>query len=600
MIKQFDVFLAHNSQDKSQVQEIANKLKEKGLVPWLDKEQILGGDSIPQKVTLGLGQSKAAIFFIGLQGLGKFQEVWELDTLIMLCSQQGIPIIPVLLPGVNQLPSCLLMFAGKKWIQFKSSINELTSLDLLIRSISTHVNRPIESTEEIQRQPDTNELLQNLANPDPLVCFAAARILRGRSDLGEKIINISAHSHVVEEAVRMVLESFPEKSAELLVATIRDCSTTGESWGRASRASRYCSPSHSSFTEGLLVDFLKQGSSNIERLRHVLMALGRIGCLAFYTTEINDLFINNIGRRFIYKDDLIQKCFSFALKGAAWNFVLASDLSIGTASRSFLNLMDLGEKTRRPLESVPLGLCSLRHVDEILTTWLDADSPYVKRLGLMVLGRLRVARSAKKILRIFQQHRDDDIAEAAVHALWCIGEPNSIKALLNLGTSVLAGQGLLLLHDEDSFDRWLPRILESNYAWLAYRAIGLRTRKDKISLLQDGLFHTNPVHRGSAALALARLGEHNGLKKAYEESDNVDERIFTALAVLSAELVDYSSLEKQLRIDLAKQSFIYDIEAQEDILTILRECGVQKAEELAQAWTPFYGKGNVEIGLSFS
>ena len=537
MIKQFDVFLAHNSQDKSQVQEIANKLKEKGLVPCLDKEQILGGDSIPQKVTSGLERSKAAIFFIGSQGLGKFQETWELDTLIMLCSQQKIPIIPVLLPGVSQLPPCLLIFTGKKWIQFKSNISEVAPLDLLIRSISAHVNRPIfvESTEETQRQLGTNELLQNLADPDPLVCFAAARILRGRSDLGEELIDISASSRVAEKAVRMVLESFPEKSAELLVTAIRDCGTTGESWFRASRASRYCSPSHSSFAEGLLVDFLTQGSGHIERLRHVLMALGRIGRLAFYTSEINDLFINNIGREFIsYNDDRIQKCFSYALEGAAWNFVLASDLSIGTASRSFLNLMDLGEKTRRQSASVPLGLCSLRHVDEILTTWLDADSPCVKRLGLIVLSKLRVARSAKKILQIFQHHRDDNIAETAARALWCIGEPNSIKALMNLGTSVLAGQGLLHV-DEDSFYRWLPRILESNYAWLAYRAIGLRKRKDKISLLQDGLFHTNPVHRGSAALALARLGEHSGLKKAYEESDNVDERIFTALAVLSAD-----------------------------------------------------------------
>lgn len=153
MVKQFDVFLAHNSKDKPQVQEIANKLKEKSLVPWLDKEQILGGDSIPQKVTLGLRQSKAAIFFISSQGLGKFQEIWELDTLIMLCSQTGIPIIPVLLPGAIDLPDSLLMFAGKKWIQFESNVNEVAPLDLLIRSISTHVNKPIfvESTEEIQR-----------------------------------------------------------------------------------------------------------------------------------------------------------------------------------------------------------------------------------------------------------------------------------------------------------------------------------------------------------------------------------------------------------------------------------------------------------------
>jgi hypothetical protein len=39
---QFDVFLAHNSQDKSLVRAIANELKRRGLNPWLDEEQILG------------------------------------------------------------------------------------------------------------------------------------------------------------------------------------------------------------------------------------------------------------------------------------------------------------------------------------------------------------------------------------------------------------------------------------------------------------------------------------------------------------------------------------------------------------------------------
>ncbi len=31
---QFDVFLAHNNQDKLDVEKIANKLRDRGLRPW--------------------------------------------------------------------------------------------------------------------------------------------------------------------------------------------------------------------------------------------------------------------------------------------------------------------------------------------------------------------------------------------------------------------------------------------------------------------------------------------------------------------------------------------------------------------------------------
>lgn len=326
------------------------------------------------------------------------------------------------------------------------------------------------------------------------------------------------------------------------------------------------------------------------------MALGRMGCLAHYTPEID---------RVLDDKDSYDKCFSYALAGSAVNFALAKDdLSIGAASRLLLHLMDLGRSTakKRPLTSVfysiPFGNCNVRHIDEILTTWLDTDNPYVQRIGLSLLGKLRAARSARKILEFFRKHREGAVGEAAAAALWCIGEPNSVKTLLNLGVDVI-GEGLLNI-DEESFDRWLPRMLESSTAWLAYRAIGMRKRADKISLLRDGLSDESPVVRGSASLALARLGEKNGLKEAYEEAHNADERIFTALAVLTANLIDYATSEQQLRADLAHRSYDYAIEAQQDIVTSLRSCGLQEAKDLAQAWIPFYGRGPANIYVNFS
>lgn len=64
-------------------------------------------------------------------------------------------------------------------------------------------------------------------------------------------------------------------------------------------------------------------------------------------------------------------------------------------------------------------------------------------------------------------------------------------------------------------------------------------------------------------------------------------------------MVKYATVEQQLRSDLAKHSFQYAIEAQDDIVSTLHSVGIEQAENLAQAWTPFYGRGDIAIGINF-
>ena len=151
---QFDVFLAHNSQDKPQVIEIARYLKKNGLNPWLDKEQILGGDTILEKVVDGIKQSKTGAFFISPNGLGNFQENIELYTVInwFLSQQrksQGFRVIPILLPGVAKVPDKIDYLAIWHWIAF-SSLNDESALQNLIRSIRPSETRPSETLGYIQ------------------------------------------------------------------------------------------------------------------------------------------------------------------------------------------------------------------------------------------------------------------------------------------------------------------------------------------------------------------------------------------------------------------------------------------------------------------
>lgn len=117
--EQFDVFLAHNSLDKPQVRAIANKLREQGLKPWLDEEQIAAGELFQAAIQSAFPEIKAAAIFIGLTGLGKWQAI-ELQALISQFVNRGSPVIPVLLPEVDTIPDNLIFLQQFNWVSFKN------------------------------------------------------------------------------------------------------------------------------------------------------------------------------------------------------------------------------------------------------------------------------------------------------------------------------------------------------------------------------------------------------------------------------------------------------------------------------------------------
>ncbi len=94
---EFDVFLAHNSQDKPSVIAVANELKKLGVKPWLDGEQIRPGQPFQAVIQQALQDVKSVAIFIGPEGLGRWQAI-ELRSAISQCVERGVPVIPVLLP----------------------------------------------------------------------------------------------------------------------------------------------------------------------------------------------------------------------------------------------------------------------------------------------------------------------------------------------------------------------------------------------------------------------------------------------------------------------------------------------------------------------
>ena len=135
----FDVFLAHNSKNKVEVEKVSDRLKTRGLNPWLDKEQIPPGRWFQDVIQNVIPSVKSVAVFIGEDGIGKWQAV-ELRAFLSECLERDLPVIPILLPGVTTLPKNLLFLQELNYVKF-DTLNDDEALGRLIWGITGE--RPI-------------------------------------------------------------------------------------------------------------------------------------------------------------------------------------------------------------------------------------------------------------------------------------------------------------------------------------------------------------------------------------------------------------------------------------------------------------------------
>ena len=119
----FDLFLAHNSDDKEQIRAICRALRQRGLTPWFDEEQILAGSSFQTVIQAALPCVRAAAVFVGHSGMGNWQAE-ELQALLDLCKKSNKPIFLVLLPGVEEAPGDFLFLKQRNWVSFKNGVHD--------------------------------------------------------------------------------------------------------------------------------------------------------------------------------------------------------------------------------------------------------------------------------------------------------------------------------------------------------------------------------------------------------------------------------------------------------------------------------------------
>jgi hypothetical protein len=114
----YHVFLCHNSRDKPAVRELARRLRDEGVLAWLDEDNILAGDQPVPSMDELLGTVPAVAVTIGRHSLGRWQKQEYYAFLHRFVEQRengGEPLllIPVLLPGApdpGKLPPFLRTF----------------------------------------------------------------------------------------------------------------------------------------------------------------------------------------------------------------------------------------------------------------------------------------------------------------------------------------------------------------------------------------------------------------------------------------------------------------------------------------------------------
>jgi eukaryotic-like serine/threonine-protein kinase len=119
----FDVFLCHNSEDKPAVREVAQKLSQENIKPWLDEADIRTGSDWHAVIGEQIQTVKSAAVFFGSHGVNNWQSR-EIIALLNQSDRRGCPIIPVILASDTNPPVVPWSLEGLNWVDFRAASSQ--------------------------------------------------------------------------------------------------------------------------------------------------------------------------------------------------------------------------------------------------------------------------------------------------------------------------------------------------------------------------------------------------------------------------------------------------------------------------------------------
>jgi hypothetical protein len=138
------VFLSHNSADKPAVEEVAHRLRERGIEPWLDAWQLVPGEKWQPALERALAQARCSVIFFGPSGVGPWQEEEMRVAIEQRVRDASYRVIPVLLPGALRGKRSLVpaFMANVTWVEFHESLDEEPAFSRLVAGIEGKAPRP--------------------------------------------------------------------------------------------------------------------------------------------------------------------------------------------------------------------------------------------------------------------------------------------------------------------------------------------------------------------------------------------------------------------------------------------------------------------------
>lgn len=131
--RRYDVFLSHSNADEAVVADLAHRLADAGLHPWLAASHLIPGEPWQEAMEAALTQSETVAVFIGPHGIGPWHNE-QMRAAIDDAVQQGRRVIPVLLPGAEPEPLSPLL-KRRTWVDFRAGLDNETAFQLLVAGI---------------------------------------------------------------------------------------------------------------------------------------------------------------------------------------------------------------------------------------------------------------------------------------------------------------------------------------------------------------------------------------------------------------------------------------------------------------------------------
>ena len=202
MVREFDVFLSHNSRDKPAVMEVGERLRARGLRVWLDAWELRPGLPWQSEIERGMEASNSVAVFVGKDGIGPWQEP-EMRDFIDRSRRETVQVIPVLLPGAAQEPNLPRFLRAFTWVDFRNGLSENNfkrlvwgikageAPDLPIRletrlQTSALHNLPFDSLGSLLKgRKDLLEQLGRDLGSDPATALTQKQVLSGLGGIGK-------------------------------------------------------------------------------------------------------------------------------------------------------------------------------------------------------------------------------------------------------------------------------------------------------------------------------------------------------------------------------------------------------------------------------